>query len=145
MTIYKLRQKLMEQAEGIHDSLVDCIPAKIEAFITANAIMALWRSSGENRRAEVDDMYPLYMKLYLNETDDICKECMLFIETVEEQFNMTADDNSQYNGALKGFSLNEYITLLFMENAHGVCRVITEEVPTEKLQMVTKRRVVCDE
>ena len=140
-----MRRLLKQRVEQNYAAAWRVMNDQLLAYVEAEMIAEMWRLSKPGRVAGVDSTFPLYVSMTLAKDDDICVGGMLFLEHVEEHFQVEAQDRDT-SYALKSYTLNQHLVLVFSAHLEGACRVVEKQVPTEMVQAYkTERTVVCNE
>ena len=118
---------------------------KLRAHLEAETIAEMWRQSKPGRTAGTDSTFPIYATLTLAKDDDLCVEGMLFLEQVEEQFQVEAD-GTPTSYALAAYIINPKLTIVFDAHLEGMCKIVTTHKLKESVpHYETERTVVCHE
>jgi hypothetical protein len=144
-----IKKYLEEKAKESYEYELRNIPKRVKAFYDAEYICNKWmfgdleRSYSCNTLTAERVYFPFSIYLKLSPNDDICTECMLFLEEIEEERKIEFDDYYiSDEDALKCFSSN-YLYIHFIQHGEGKCRILyrtEEKLVTQKERF---REVVC--
>lgn len=121
------------------------VPHKVAVYDICQYIGRLWgKNELQGRTWGIDRSHPFYLKLKLGPHDDLCRDGMLFLEHIEDLYNLSFDRAPQEYGSLSGDDLVQFnspdIWLIFQAHNMNKCLIIEKEVarPT-----YTERVVIC--
>ena len=124
------------------------IPDYLKTYEMAQTIGNIWGRSKAGRIYVLDSTFPLYLRLHLAKTDNLCEEGMLFLEQVERCFSVDATESAQDSSWLKSYCLTTDLTLMFVAHKEGICQVVTKQVEVAQFATPvyrTERTVICNE
>jgi hypothetical protein len=144
-----IRKYLEEKAKESYEYDLRNIPKRVKAFYDAEYICNKWMFGDLERSYHcgvltADRVYfPFHIHLKLSPNDDICTECMLFLEEIEEERKIEFEDYFNTDeDVLKVFS-GGYLYIYFVQHGEGKCRILyrtEEKLVTQKERF---REVVC--
>lgn len=124
----KLRREFLEK----YLNSIARVPGYLAAHDRAVAIGKAWTVNDlQGRHFSIDRSVPFILRLKLGPHDDLCREGMLFLEHVEELFNIKfSKDNGNYydtDGLVK-FS-SPLIWILFAAYDMNRCQIVEKLIP----------------
>lgn len=136
-----LTKTLKAEARLTYQETLNGIPEKVKTKDTVKLISKQWTNSQYQRQAKYDNSFPIYVKLYMGPKDDLCEECMLFLEDIEEQFDIEFKSSTlTMHDSLTAYEAR-HIRIVFIKHKLTKCHIIEEKVVTTYNDI--KRTVIC--
>jgi len=143
-----LRKRMRRELRADYERQRDQLEAKIDAYKIATYISKKWNKT-EGRKSTYDTVFPIYLSLALNKEDELCTDCMLFLEQMEDELNVDFHDSEQLMSTEAEYGIKTFGTrhlfLTFIAHAEGTCQIIeTEKIEKVEKEVKTKsRQIIC--
>lgn len=131
---------------NLYKNMLKDIPKEMIVYRQAIAIGQLWIGYGEDHHFILDNYKPFYLRLKMNATDDLCKECMLFLEDIEVlygEFYQAASSLFAADEALIKFKgCHDFLEIIFIAHKETKCIVVTKK-KSRTISEIDSREVIC--
>lgn len=144
-----IKEILKKEAKEYYNKQLSAIDEKVEAFYIAEYIKERWIFEDFEHEASTSSIgdlivFPVNVYLKLSQQDDLCTECMFFLEAIESEKGLEFNRSVTFlYDALAAFG-TKYITIHFLPHAEGRCRTVNK-VRTEfkEVTVYEGTEVVC--